>query len=57
MFSASEAVMLFNSSGSAVLVHTQCDVDHSNSSYYGASGLYLMTADGNISAPVAQVFD
>ena len=49
--------MHFNSSGTAVLVHTQCDVDHSNSSYYGASGLFLMTADGNISAPVSQVCD
>ena len=54
MFSASEANMMFNSTGSAVLVHTQADVDHSNSSYYGASGLFLLTSDGAIAAPVAQ---
>lgn len=30
MFAASEASMMFNSSGTALLVHTQCDVDHSN---------------------------
>ena len=54
MFSASEANMMFNSTGTAVLVHTQADVDHSNSSYYGASGLFLMTSDGAIAAPVAQ---
>ena len=30
MFAASEANLLFNSTGTALLVHTQCDVDHSN---------------------------
>jgi translation initiation factor 2A len=54
MFAATEATMMFNAAGTALLVHTQCDVDHSNSSYYGASGLFLMTADGSISAPVEQ---
>lgn len=41
-------------SGSAVLVHTHCDVDKSNSSYYGSSGLFLLSADGSLSASVPQ---
>ena len=46
MFSASEANMLWNATGTVVLVHTSTDVDHSNSSYYGATGLFALgTAD------------
>lgn len=37
-----------------MLVHTHCDVDKSNSSYYGTSGLYLLSADGEVSAAVPQ---
>lgn len=54
MFSASEASMSWSSTGSALLVHTHSDVDKSNSSYYGASGLFLLSADGNLSVAVPQ---
>ena len=37
-----------------MLVHTHCDVDKSNSSYYGSSGLFLLSADGSLSASVPQ---
>ena len=40
--------------GDALLVHTHSDVDKSNSSYYGTSGLYLLSADGSVSAAVPQ---
>ena len=36
------------------MVHTHSDVDKSNSSYYGTSGLYLLSADGEVSAAVPQ---
>ena len=57
MFSASEASMSWSSTGSALLVHTHSDVDKSNSSYYGASGLFLLSADGELSVAVPQSKD
>lgn len=44
MFSASEAKMSWNCTSSMVLIHTQCDVDRTNKSYYGSSGLFFMSA-------------
>jgi uncharacterized protein with WD repeat len=37
---ATEAALLWAPNGNAVLVHTQSDVDTTNTSYYGASGEY-----------------
>eukprot|EP01041_Mallomonas_annulata_P004104 gene4104-8160_t len=54
MFAASEASLLWNKQGTALVVHTQSDVDSSNLSYYGATGLFLLTADGAVSAVVSQ---
>ena len=54
MFGASEASMTWSCTGSAVLVHTHSDVDKSNSSYYSSSGLFLLSADGNLSVAVPQ---
>ena len=38
LMAASEASLLWNFSGDTCLIHTQSDVDTSNSSYYGATG-------------------
>lgn len=57
MFSASEATMTWNCIGSALLVHTHSDVDRSNTSYYGTSGLFLLSSDGELSAQVPQSKD
>eukprot|EP01038_Epipyxis_sp_PR26KG_P010437 gene10437-14020_t len=57
VFSATEALMLWNSIGSSLLIRTHADVDSSNSSYYGATGLYIMQADGDISNKVEQSKD
>ena len=54
MFAASEADLHWNSLGTHVLVHTHTDVDTSGSSYYGASSLYILSADGKISSIVSQ---
>ncbi|CAM9499774.1 unnamed protein product, partial [Ectocarpus fasciculatus] len=43
---ASEANMLWSPTGAAVLIHTQADVDSSNNSYYGSSGLTIMSCSG-----------
>jgi translation initiation factor 2A len=47
MFAATEANMHWSSTGKMLLIHTHCDVDKSNSSYYGNSGLFFMAADGS----------
>ena len=59
MFSASEASMLWNSQGTSVLVHTHSDLDTTNTSYYGMTGLYVLTtpALGEITEKVAQSKD
>ena len=54
---ASEANMMWNAKGSSLLIHTHSDVDKSGGSYYGATGLYVLTtarAGGNISEKIAQ---
>ena len=59
MFSASECHMHWNLPGSALLVHTHSDVDKSNTSYYGATGLFLLTTSalGELTDKVAQSKD
>eukprot|EP01036_Dinobryon_divergens_P027604 gene27604-36406_t len=42
IFGASEAALLWSSLGSSLLIHSHSDVDSSNNSYYGATGLYIM---------------
>ena len=56
MFSASEASMHWNASGTSLLVHTHSDVDKSNTSYYGATGIFLLTtpALGDLTEKIAQ---
>lgn len=43
---ANAAQLLWNSTGSAVLVMTAADVDATNQSYYGEQKLFFMSADG-----------
>jgi len=56
MFAASEATMHWNASGNSLLVHTHSDVDKSNTSYYGATGIFLLTtsAYGDLSEKISQ---
>ena len=54
MFAATEGNCYWNSVGTSLLVHTHADVDNTNSSYYGATGLFLLTSDGSVSAIVSQ---
>ena len=56
MFSASEATMQWNASGVSLLVHTHSDVDKTNTSYYGATGIFLLTtaANGELSEKISQ---
>ena len=37
-----KAALLWSSLGSSLLIHSHSDVDSSNNSYYGATGLYIM---------------
>ena len=59
VFAASEATMMWNAQGTSLLVHTHSDVDKSNTSYYGATGLYVLTtaAAGDISEKINQSKD
>jgi translation initiation factor 2A len=59
VFAASEATMLWNAQGNSLLVHTHSDVDKSNTSYYGATGLYVLTTSsaGDISEKINQSKD
>ena len=56
MFAASEASMYWNCSGTSLLIHTHSDVDKSNTSYYGATGIFLLStpAHGDISEKISQ---
>ena len=51
--------MMWNAQGTSLLVHTHSDVDKSNTSYYGATGLYVLTtpAAGDISEKINQSKD
>lgn len=57
MFNATEADMSFSRQGTSLLIHTHCDVDSSNGSYYGTMGLHLVSMDGTVSAIVPQSKD
>lgn len=48
VMSATEASIYWSPAGLAVLIHTQSEVDSSNSSYYGASGLIILSCNGCI---------
>jgi translation initiation factor 2A len=50
VFAATEVSMAWNAPATCVLIHTHCDVDKSNSSYYGSSGLFYMTTDSTLAA-------
>eukprot|EP01129_Flabellula_baltica_P008655 TRINITY_DN3465_c0_g1_i1.p1 TRINITY_DN3465_c0_g1~~TRINITY_DN3465_c0_g1_i1.p1 ORF type:complete len:581 (+),score=154.14 TRINITY_DN3465_c0_g1_i1:25-1743(+) len=45
-FSADEAVIRWNSLGSAIILQTTKDLDESGKLYYGTTGLYLIRDDG-----------
>ena len=51
---ANEAKVLYAPSGDVLLVHTSTDVDRTGESYYGATGLFILSVDGKISQKVQQ---
>ncbi|KAH9173058.1 translation initiation factor eIF-2A [Lactarius sanguifluus] len=52
-FKAEKSQIKWNNLGTQVLVLTQTDVDSTNKSYYGQSGLYLLSAAGNFDCRVS----
>lgn len=57
MFAATEATFHWSATGAAVLVHTHADVDNTNSSYYGATGLFILSSDDKLANVVPQSKD
>lgn len=51
-FKADRAQMKWNTLGTQVLLLTQTEVDNSNKSYYGETGMYLLSAGGNFDCRV-----
>ena len=51
-FKADRAQIKWNTLGTQVLCLTQTEVDNSNKSYYGETGLYLLSAAGNFDCRV-----
>ncbi|KZV68091.1 translation initiation factor eIF-2A [Peniophora sp. CONT] len=51
-FKAEKATIKWNALGTQVLVLTHTDVDATNKSYYGQTGLYLLSAAGNFDCRV-----
>ncbi|KAF8179670.1 eukaryotic translation initiation factor 2A [Pholiota molesta] len=51
-FKADRAQMKWNTLGTQVLLLTQTEVDNSNKSYYGETGMYLLSAAGNFDCRV-----
>ncbi|KAJ4475455.1 eukaryotic translation initiation factor eIF2A-domain-containing protein [Lentinula aciculospora] len=51
-FKADRSQVKWNQLGTQVLLLTQTDVDNSNKSYYGETGLYLLSAAGNFDCRV-----
>eukprot|EP01134_Creolimax_fragrantissima_P001319 CFRG1319T1 len=51
-FKADTVDMSWNSTGTALLIHTHVHVDQSNKSYYGENKLYFISADGSTSCNV-----
>jgi uncharacterized protein with WD repeat len=37
--------MYWNSTGTMLLIHTHSDVDKSNTSYYGSTGLFILSGE------------
>jgi translation initiation factor 2A len=52
-FKADRAQIKWNTLGTQVLLLTQTEVDNSNKSYYGETGMYLLSAAGNFDCRVA----
>lgn len=52
-FKAERSQIKWNNLGTQVLVLTQTDVDNTNKSYYGQSGLYLLSAAGNFDCRIS----
>ncbi|EIN07884.1 translation initiation factor eIF-2A [Punctularia strigosozonata HHB-11173 SS5] len=51
-YKADRATIKWNTLGTQVLILTQTDVDAANKSYYGETGLYLLSAAGNFDCRV-----
>jgi translation initiation factor 2A len=51
-FKADRAQIKWNTLGTQVLLLTQTEVDNSNKSYYGETGMYLLTAAGHFECRV-----
>ena len=51
-YKADKAQIKWNTLGTQVLVLTQTEVDNSNKSYYGETGMYLLSAAGNFDCRV-----
>ncbi|KAK7040360.1 hypothetical protein VNI00_009830 [Paramarasmius palmivorus] len=51
-YKADRCQLKWNTLGTQLLVLTQTDVDNSNKSYYGETGLYLLSAAGNFDCRV-----
>ncbi|KNC81195.1 hypothetical protein SARC_06478 [Sphaeroforma arctica JP610] len=51
-FKADTVDLNWNSTGTALLIHTHVHVDQSNKSYYGENQLYFLSADGSTSSNV-----
>lgn len=51
-FKADRAQIKWNTLGTQVLCLTQTEVDNTNKSYYGETGLYLLSAAGNFDCRV-----
>mmetsp|Transcript_81891 Transcript_81891/g.210975 ORF Transcript_81891/g.210975 Transcript_81891/m.210975 type:complete len:635 (+) Transcript_81891:177-2081(+) len=56
-YKAQTVTMLWNNTGSSLLVHTQQEVDDTGKSYYGGSHLYFMRADGEESCIISSPDD
>ena len=51
-FKCSSCSFMWNAKGTAVIVQTASEVDTANKSYYGASNLHFLTADGSYEGAV-----
>lgn len=51
-FKADRSQIKWNTLGTQVLLLTQTEIDNSNKSYYGETGMYLLSAAGNFDCRV-----
>mmetsp|Transcript_43555 Transcript_43555/g.85271 ORF Transcript_43555/g.85271 Transcript_43555/m.85271 type:complete len:619 (+) Transcript_43555:36-1892(+) len=51
-FNCTSCIIKWSPTGNGVLINTKTDVDSSNQSYYGESGLSLLLADGSLGCQV-----